>query len=639
MRLTLTVVDPLGGASADVVLDIDPESSVGDISRELAHHVGHGGGAQIIPLGGPRGAGDGSPLVYVDGRAVDSTATVITSPLREGAVVSLHDPAGCLPGEPTGLVELRVAGGPAAGAVHRLGVGRYEIGSGPASYIRIDDPELPARAATLSIATDGTCQVTVQAGTDGVRLDGAELEGDNWPLDSQLAIGNSLLELGRYSPPDAALKWSEDGAGLDYNRPPRLRPPERETRFRLPTPPRDREARPLPWLMAIFPLVSAIVMALLFGRWYYLIMAVMSPIMMVGNYFMDKKQGRKSHAKQVKEYKEHKARIDGEAQEALVAERLDRRRFHPDPATVLSLSTGPRTRLWERRRTDRDHLLLRMGTGRLPSEVVLDDPEQDDHRRQVTWKIDDAPVALPLATLGVIGLAGPGDSARSLARWAVSQIAVLHSPVDVQVYVLTEGSAQDSWDWVRWLPHARPSGAHDTNVLIGTDAETVGARIGELTQLLDARHKAAKEAGNKVASFSDPDIVVIWDGSRRLRSMPGVVRLLREGPAVAMYALCIDSEDRFLPGECQAIVVAEPRPEEHRSVKASVGAPAPQTPGGFPSFQAWHANEAPAEAAHGDPQAAAACRTDRLGARLRRTAGLRLSCLEHSSCPFAVAPA
>ena len=114
MRLTLTVVDPLGGASADVVLDIDPASSVGDISRALAHHVGNGGGAQIIPLGGPRGGAGGSPVVYVDGHAVDPTATVLTSPLREGAVVSLHDPAGCLPGEPMGLVELRVVGGPAA---------------------------------------------------------------------------------------------------------------------------------------------------------------------------------------------------------------------------------------------------------------------------------------------------------------------------------------------------------------------------------------------------------------------------------------------------------------------------------------------------------------------------------------------
>lgn len=593
VRLTLTVVDPLGGATADVVLDADPESSVGDIAKELAEHVGYGGGAQIIPLGHHQGAaGGGAPVAYVDGYPVDPAATIATSPLREGAVVSLHDPAGCLPGEPTGLVELRVAGGPSAGAVHRLGIGRYDIGAGAASSVRIDDPELPQRALTLSVATDGTCGVTVHGEREGVTLDGEpfeEREDDGWPLGSQVAVGNTLLQLDRYTQPDAALKWSEDGAALDYNRPPRLHPPERETKFRLPSPVRDYEARPLPWLMALTPLVTAVVMVLVFGRWYYMIMALMSPLIMLGNYLMDKKQGRKSHAKQVKEYNEHKARIEKDAQEALLAERLDRRQAIPDPATVLSLGTGPRTRLWERRRTDADHLLLRVGTGRMPSDVVLDDPEQDDHKRQVTWNIEDAPVALPLAERGVVGIAGPGDSAQALGRWAVAQTAVLHSPLDVQFYVLTENSGQDSWDWVRWLPHSRPAGAQDANVLIGTDAETVGARIGELTQLLDARQKAARQNGNK-ASFSDPDIVVVWDGSRRLRSMPGVVRLLREGPAMAMYAICLDAEERFLPGECQAIVIAEPKPEEHAGAQAPVRT-APAAPGGFPSFHAWHATE------------------------------------------------
>ncbi|WP_344295483.1 hypothetical protein, partial [Streptomyces synnematoformans] len=36
MRLTLTVVDPLGGDRADVVLDAEAESSVGDVARVLA---------------------------------------------------------------------------------------------------------------------------------------------------------------------------------------------------------------------------------------------------------------------------------------------------------------------------------------------------------------------------------------------------------------------------------------------------------------------------------------------------------------------------------------------------------------------------------------------------------------------------
>ncbi len=365
--------------------------------------------------------------------------------------------------------------------------------------------------------------------------------------------------------------------------------------------------------MALTPLVGAVVMVTIFQRWYYLIMAGLSPILLFANYFNDKKHGRKSHAKQVKEYEEQKERIERDAQDALVQERDDRRHAIPDPATVLSLGTGPRTRLWERRRTDRDHLLLRFGTGQMPSEVVLDDPEQDDHRRQVTWKIEDAPVALNLRGLGVIGVAGPGDSARALGRWAVGQTAALHSPMDVQFYVLSENSAQESWDWVRWLPHARPSGGHDVNVLIGTDAETVGARIGELTQILDARKKAAEQNRSQGTTFSDPDIVVVWDGSRRLRSLPGVVRLLREGPSVSMYALCLDAEERFLPGECQAFVVAEPLPEEPGRQQADRAAQPAVAGGGFPSFQAWHSN-AP------EPGAAPSRRPTSCGCASRRPA-------------------
>ncbi|KPC86115.1 hypothetical protein ADL27_45905, partial [Streptomyces sp. NRRL F-6602] len=102
-----------------------------------------------------------------------------------------------------------------------------------------------------------------------ITLDGEPVEGESWPLGGQIAIGNTLLELNRYTPPNAALKWSEDGLGLDYNRPPRLRPPTRQTRFHLPSRPKEYEARPLPWLMALFPLVGAVVAVAIFGRWYY----------------------------------------------------------------------------------------------------------------------------------------------------------------------------------------------------------------------------------------------------------------------------------------------------------------------------------------------------------------------------------
>ncbi|WP_052865659.1 FtsK/SpoIIIE domain-containing protein [Streptomyces niger] len=651
MRLKLTVVDPYAHASKDLVLDADPETRIDAVARELAARVRGGAGSH---------AGHPAPALYVDNYALDPAHTVTTSPLRDGAVVSLDDPSGTLPGEQSGLIEVRVAGGPDAGAVYRLGIGRYDIGSNPNCQLVISDPELPQRAMTLYVVSAEDLRLVVHGGeqsggqpggqpgaaTQGdaqpeleVRVDGKPLEGQQLPVGSQLAVGNTLLDVSHYLPPDAALKWSDDGSALDYNRPPRLRPPERTTKFRLPSPPKEYEARPLPWLMAASPLVMAVTMAMVMGRTTYLLMAVFSPLIMIGNYFWDKKHGRKSHAKQVEEYEAHKARIERDAQEALVLERGDRRLDHPDPGTIWANATGPRTRLWERRRSDADHLLLRVGTGRLPSAVVLDDPEQDDHRRQVTWDIADTPVALHLGQLGVIGFAGPDETARSLARWTVAQAAALHSPLDVQFYVLTDAHAQASWDWVRWLPHARPT-AQDANVLIGNDAETVGARIGELTQILDARQKVAQENRGQ-AGFSDPDIVVVWDGSRRLRSMPGVVRLLQEGPAVSMYAICLDAEERFLPGECKGIVIAEPRNARHARHERQAG-------GG--ASDAYEALRRAAEDEQRKKEAAEAGRSRRKGKGKRRkspaptspaltnTAAVMLSLDSQSGAPVAAMP-
>jgi S-DNA-T family DNA segregation ATPase FtsK/SpoIIIE len=591
--LSLTVVDPLGGDRADVVVDTDPVSTVADVARELGRKVG-GGGAEIISIAGGASRSPGAPAVYVDGYAVDPGWSVAQSPLREGAVVSLYDPAGCLPGEPAGVVELRVAGGPDAGGVHRLGIGRVEIGRGPSARIRIEDSELADRAAVLTVGMGGTCQVTIGA------------ETKDWPLGGQLALGNSLLELGPYAPPNAALHPGEDGATYDYNRPPRLSPPERATHFRLPTPPKEPSARPLPWLMAVMPLIMAVTMAFMMHRMMYLVMAVVSPMVMVGNYFMDKKNGRKSYAKTVTEYRERKEGIENDATNALDLERKDRAAASPDPATVLNTATGPRTRLWERRRGDADHLLLRVGTAKLPSEVVLDDPEQEEHRRKVAWDIDDAPVAVELRRLGVIGFAAPGDGARAMGRWAIAQMATLSSPMDVQFYVLTEQSGQDSWDWVRWLPHSRPTDGQDAVALMGTDAETVAARIAELGSILDGRQKAKQKAGsaaNHAAFFKDPDIVVVLDGSRRLRAMPGVVQLLREGPGVGIFAICLDAEDRFLPGECQAVVIAEFEATAEPAQVASVPDAAVNVPrqGGFPSVNAWYAGAQQAQAVASEP--------------------------------------
>lgn len=541
VRVTFTVVDSRAARRADVVLDTEPEVTANQVSATLTRLLRSGTRALRL---------------YVEGAEVDPRLPLSASPLREGAVVSLDGPAGCPRPEPVGLVEIRVVSGPDAGGVFRLDPGVARIGNDSNATVRVEDSSLPATAVTVEIAADGSCCVT-QAMESPTWLNGQRLTGPvPWPVGGQLAIGWTVLELARPTPPDAAVQPSEDGGGLDYNRPPRLRPPSRLSRFRVPPPPAQGERRPLPILMALAPLVLAVIMVVGLGESKsYLGFALLSPVMVMGSYLTDRRNGRKSYGQRRAEYLQRRTVLEAEAKAALHAEEVARRLECPDPAAALLTAVGPRSRLWERRREDPDYLLVRLGTGDLPSQVTLEDPSREEHRRAVSWTALDVPVTVGLRESGVLGIAGPRLSVQALARWVLAQSAVLHSPGDLQVYLLTDAEGRRCWEWVRWLPHTRPAENSRARALVGADTDTIARRVAELAAIVSARRKALRESS--AVTFADPDIVVILDGARRLRLLPGVIPILKDGPSVGVYAVCLDADERLLPAECQATAVME----------------------------------------------------------------------------------
>jgi S-DNA-T family DNA segregation ATPase FtsK/SpoIIIE len=549
MRLTLTVIDLLGARRADVLVDAAAETTVDTVARELG---------QLVRGRTAPGSNGVVPIMYVDGRPVDPRLPLNAAPIREGTVVSLDDPAGCPPPEPVGAVELRVTGGPQAGAVYRVVPGNLVVGAGPAAAVQIADRYLADAAFTLSIGADGQCAVSVAEGSFA-RLDGETVEGGrNWPFGAQLAVGGSLFELAVPTRPDAVLQVSSDRAGLDYNRPPRVRPRRPQTRFRLPQRPKQNESGGLPIILALSPLLLAVGTAVLVRQWAYLLIGLLSPLAMLLHYHFEKRQGRKSFGKQVQEYQALRERIESDARQALAAERKQRRRDFPDPAQVLLTAVGPRSGLWERRRFDHDFLSVRVGTGEVDSDVRLEDPEALDHQREVVWRLFDSPVVVPLRERGVLGVAGSGELPRSVGRWIVGQVAALHSPLDLQIFLLTDSAGQEHWEWVRWLPHSRATAGEQDAVLIGNDDESAFRRIAELTAMLSARQRAARASGAASgAEPGQPDVLMVLDGARRLRGFPGMVQLLKEGPAVGIYAVCLEADERRLPAECQAVVIED----------------------------------------------------------------------------------
>ena len=317
------------------------------------------------------------------------------------------------------------------------------------------------------------------------------------------------------------------------------------------------DRRSLPVLAAGLPLVIGLALAFLLHHVYLLALAGLSPVLLIGGALSERGGGTAGGrpGSRARPDADRRARIEGDARAALDAEQAARREQCPDPATALGIASGPRRRLWERRRADPDYLLLRIGTADLPVTVELagSGQERSGRRRTVVRSVPDALVTVPLAECGVVGVAGPGDSARAVGRWLVASAAILHSPNDLRIYLLTDDGGRVGWEWVRWLPHCRPGPGGSCVAQVGNDSESIAARVAELLEIVAARHRVIRDGYQGVGS--GPGILVVLDGSRRLRSLPGVGQLLGEGPQVGVYAICLDDGERLLPSECQTVAV------------------------------------------------------------------------------------
>lgn len=632
MRLLITVASA-DGRSTDVVVDGDDDATVADLAVALDRAVVPAGRGSSQPPSLYLDSTTSSIRHLSPDLPLADSPIRHGSVLRLGAGTPQEQArhagaAGVRPGppEPLGSLEVRLTSGPGSGHVSRLVPGHYRIGPSPSADItlpaHLGGGVLPDTCVRLTVNANGSVLIApddrvlgmIQPGTQRRRplpgpivlstdvaiherkagesthaelppgvctldpdaeppLVGLDREPLNtattWQPGQALVIGPCVLDLVETSPPDASLSLSVAGATLDYNRPPRLLPPERQTEFRLPAEPARPDKQPVPWGFMMMPLVLGPVMYLATGNALSLLMMAAMPLMMLVNSVSGRRRQKKKYKRDFAEYVQRTTAVQEAAFVALGEERAGRRRDHPDSGEALILATGPRSRLWERRRTDPDWLLVRVGTADQESAVAVRSGSADMGESAAPWTAPDVPVTVSLAQSCVTGIAGMAR--RPMARWILGQIATLHSPVDVRIVVLVDdepdrpgvrsqqGRVSANWAWARWLPHLRsPEGSGHVGSF-GVGEGTTSARIAELLAELDAR--SASMAGRD-GVFPGPAIVVVLDGARNLRLVPGMVPLLRAGPRAGVVFVCLDEDHRMLPEECQAVV----RAEEPRSV-------------------------------------------------------------------------
>ncbi|MGI8665246.1 MAG: FtsK/SpoIIIE domain-containing protein [Jatrophihabitans sp.] len=526
MRWLWTLDD--GERQQDVVLQADPDTSIGLIAEALE-----------LPL----------PTVAPGADAESSAAewapwsgTIL--PLRnwnpELAPISARFRAGPLAGQILALPEL-VPGRDCS------------IGRAAHCDLHLPDPAVSRAQASLRIE-DQAIWLTPAEQSAPIRVNGVPVaaEGIGLGVEDLIEIGASVLSIGPFSSTAADL-WRDGSGDRAFNRPSRIQPATPGNRVQLPGPrPEAQDRTPLPWAMAAVPVVIASALAFVTGQPTMLMMAAASPVMVFANYRTQAKSTRKRGTSELQKWRAALTRSSRQLREITVAERRASWRLLPDPATVREICRQPDSRLWERRRTDPDALTIRLGVAELPVPVQLDgQPAVAEAGPPVMSPV---PVAVDLGQAGVLGVAGRAAEVQSIGRWALLQLAALRSPQDLRLVVLCERPAANSWEWLRWLPHARPDAADAPVSLLGNTEQTRLQRVRELTKQVETRLEVLKE--NREASF-DQQWVVLLDGARQHRTIAGMATVLRDGPSVGVFAICLDSDRSRLPEEVTAELIVD----------------------------------------------------------------------------------
>ncbi|GAA2025854.1 hypothetical protein GCM10009740_14480 [Terrabacter terrae] len=453
-------------------------------------------------------------------------------------------------GGPTGgmgAVELRLVSGSGAGRLVVLGRGQHVIGRAASAGVRLDDPGVSRAHAVLSVSTDGLYLRDLQP-TNPSRLDGVALPvaGARVTTGQHLRIGSTTVVVGQA---DVRAGHHEIvGGEVRIHRQPRIREAATTPPVVFPEAPRRPEHGRVPLLASLAPLALSGILAVVLSSPALLLFALMSPVLLLGQWWSDRRAGRTSYRRQLREHASQLERARKDLLDSARRDALRRRGEQPDLAYVEAVVRRRGTRLWERRPADGDYLRVRVGTATQPAEVHTSGPAGE--RPQ----IEDLPALLDLQ--GVVGVAGPHGHASSLAGALLVQVAAWHTPRAVTLHILadTEERARQ-WEWAAHLPHAR--GGEEEAARISGGAAAVASHAAALRALVESRRGTSY--GHRPPPGASPpvDTLVLADGASALRAVPGFSELLRGGPDAGVALVCLDRDVASLPVEASATLEIE----------------------------------------------------------------------------------
>lgn len=520
MILRFTVIDPAAGARHDVELTAEPDTSVASLLAVLPIQV------RERPC-------------FVGSLPLDPETTVGASPLIGGCCLTVGERGQDTHWPPPGsAVVIRAVEGPDAGRQWALPLGAHLVGRSTNAAVPLIDLQASRTHAMFHISPDQV-EIADAVSANGTYVDGVRVvERVPVPDGAMVRIGEDVLECVPAPQRGLHATRSPDGR-LDFDRAFAPAPAIPRPRIELPTPESDRGNLKAVLASSAAPIALGVVMAAVLRQPAMLLLAAFAPLSALVSYVIERRQ-RKARAAA---YEKAKAEAVTRIGEAVATEEQVRRTLAPDEPTVTLMATGETRGLWPRNLDSPDGLVVRVGVADLPATIELSGTRWEGFE---TPRLRSVPMTVDLRTTGVFGVAGPAPRADLLTNWLIIQLATLRSPDDLRLVVVTADDG-DSLAWTRWLPHLDGGEGSPMAAWVGNGGQSRTSRITELKELVVARLEERKtDSGARFAQ----DVVVILHGALAMRNQPGMREVLRDGPSVGVYTICVDGRDM---NECRGL--------------------------------------------------------------------------------------
>lgn len=235
---------------------------------------------------------------------------------------------------------------------------------------------------------------------------------------------------------------------------------------------------------------------------------------------------------------------------------------YPLTGDCLSIAAEPARRLWERRKTERDFMELRIGEGTVDSCVTFQVPRhgltlvEDDQAGRAGElarkyeQVSRCPITCPLKVFPTCGIIGERESVLSVARNMVVQAVTHHSYEDLRIVLLCSKEELSQWSFVRWLPHIYDDTRSQR--YIADSLESARRVLTSISELLSAR--VGNDNGRRSEIVEGPHFLFVCADRHLLERHHINQYLTANDPSLGISALFLYDELDLLPKECMTIL-------------------------------------------------------------------------------------